>query len=63
MSLFKWRSVIKIGKILDMGKFKDFFLRQAMKAKMKDVPEKELLENSSINWKQKGLSLRRKWQS
>ncbi|KKT13872.1 MAG: hypothetical protein UV94_C0031G0006 [Parcubacteria group bacterium GW2011_GWC1_43_30] len=41
MSLFKWRSVIKIGKILDMGKFKDFFLRQAMKAKMKDVPEKE----------------------
>jgi len=24
-----------------MGKFKDFFLRQAMKAKMKDVPEKE----------------------
>ena len=41
MSLFKWRSVIKIGKILGMGKFKDFFLRQAMKAKMKDVPEKE----------------------
>ena len=41
MSLFKWRSVIKIGKILDMGKFKDFFLRQAMKAKMKDMPEKE----------------------
>ena len=32
---------MKIGKILDMGKFKDFFLRQAMKAKMKDMPEKE----------------------
>ena len=27
------------------------------------IKEKELLENSSINWKQKGLSLRRKWQS
>lgn len=25
----------------DMGKIKDFFLRQAMKAKMKDMPEAE----------------------